>query len=54
MSMKTKELVKMSESYVARTLAFVVRGFSQARAQAADPNSGGLRYKNEGTNREYL
>jgi len=42
----------MSGTGVARTAGFAVRGFSQAHAQAADPNSGGLRYKNEGTNRE--
>jgi hypothetical protein len=26
--------------------------FSRARAQAADPKSGGLRYESDGTNRE--
>ena len=54
MSMKTKGRVKLSGTGVVRTAGFEVRGFSQAHARAADPNSGGLRYENEGKNRECL
>jgi len=54
MYMKTKREDKKSMIGVARTPGFGVRGFSDACGRAADPKSGGLRYENEGTNRECI